>query len=85
QNITASQERSKQRYDTNRSNPSYNTGDLVLVRVLNMRHKFDIRYEGPFKIIKQLTPKTFIVQHIRKPTLHRQVTTDVLLPIFQRI
>ncbi|CAF4440962.1 unnamed protein product, partial [Adineta steineri] len=32
QNITASQERSKQRYDTNRANPSYNTGDLVLVR-----------------------------------------------------
>jgi hypothetical protein len=82
--ITQNQEQYKQRYDTHRSNPSYNTGDLVLVKTLNIRYKFDIRYEGPFRIIKQLTPKTFIVQHVKKPTLHRQVTTDVLLPIFKR-
>ena len=25
------------------------------------------------------------IQHIKKLTLHRQVTTDVLLPIFERI
>ena len=85
QNITSNQERYKQRYDTNRSNPSYQINDLVLVKTLNTRHKFDIRYEGPFEIIKEITPKTFIIQHIRKPTLSRQVTTDVLLPIFQRI
>ena len=85
QNITSNQERYKQRYNTNRSNPSYQINDLVLVKTLNTRHKFDIRYEGPFKIIKEITPKTFIIQHIRKPTLSRQVTTDVLLPIFQRI
>jgi hypothetical protein len=82
--ITQNQEQYKQRYDTHRSNPSYNTGDLVLVKTLNIRYKFDIRYEGPFRIIKQITPKTFIVQHVKKPTLHRQVTTDVLLPIFKR-
>jgi transposase InsO family protein len=85
QNIITNQERYKQRYDTNRSDPSYNIGDLVLVKTLNIRHKFDIRYEGPFRIIKQITPKTFIIQHIKKSTLYRQVTTDVLLPIFQRI
>ena len=83
--IMANQERYKERYDINRSDPSYNVGDLVLVKTLNIRHKFDIRYEGPFRIIQRLTPKTFIVQHIRKTTLSRQVTTDVLLPIFQRI
>ncbi|CAF4138025.1 unnamed protein product [Rotaria sordida] len=84
-NIIKNQERYKQRYDTNRSDPSYNVGDLVLVKTLNMHSKFNVRYEGPFRIIKTLTPKTFIVQHIKKPTLHRQVTTDVLLPIFERI
>ena len=84
-NIIKNQEQYKQRYDANRSDPTYNIGDLVLVKTLNIRYKFDIRYEGPFRIIKILTPKTFIVQHIRKPTLHRQVTTDVLLPIFERI
>ncbi|CAF4618994.1 unnamed protein product, partial [Rotaria sp. Silwood2] len=83
-NIIKNQERYKQRYDTNRSNPTYNIGDLVLCKTLNIRYKFDIRYEGPFKIITQLTPKTFIIQHVKKSTLYRQVTTDVLLPIFER-
>ncbi|CAF3051325.1 unnamed protein product [Rotaria sp. Silwood2] len=83
--ILKNQERYKRYYDTHRSNPSYKIGDLVLVKTLNIRYKFDIRYEGPFRIIKQITEKTFIVQHIKKPTLHRQVTTDVLFPIFERI
>ena len=83
-NIIQNQERYKQRYDINRSDPDYNIGDLVLVKTLDIRHEFDIRYEGPFKIVKQITPKTFIVQHIKKQTLYRQVTTDVLLPIFER-
>ncbi len=83
--IIAHQERYKELYDTNRSDPPYKIGDLVLVKTNNMRHKFDIRYEGPFKIIQQLTPKTFIVQHIKKPTLSRQITTDVLLPIYERL
>ncbi|CAF1498928.1 unnamed protein product, partial [Rotaria sordida] len=84
-NIIKNQQRYKQRYDINRSNPSYNIGDLVLVKTLNIRYKFDIRYEGPFRIIRTITPKTFIVQHVKKSTLYRQVTTDVLLPIFERI
>jgi transposase InsO family protein len=84
-NIILNQQRYKQHYDMNRSDPLFQINDLVLVKTLNIRHKFDIRYEGPFRIIKEITPKTFIIQHIRKPTLFRQVTTDVLLPIFQRI
>ncbi|CAF4618507.1 unnamed protein product, partial [Rotaria sp. Silwood2] len=84
-NIIKNQQRYKQRYDINRSDPSYNIGDLVLVKTLSIRYKFDIRYEGPFRIIKKLTSKTFIIQHVKKQTLYRQVTTDVLLPIFERI
>ncbi|CAF4574824.1 unnamed protein product, partial [Rotaria sp. Silwood2] len=83
--ITKNQERYKQRYDENRSDPSYSIGDLVLVKTLHIRSKFDTRYEGPFRIIQIITPKTFIVQHVKKPTLYHQVTTDVLLPMFERI
>ena len=83
-NILATQDKYKQRYDSNRTNPIYNIGDLVLVKTLNLRHKFDLRYERRFRIIKEVTPKTYIVQHIKKSTLTRQVTTDVLLPIFER-
>jgi transposase InsO family protein len=84
-NISLNQQRYQQHYNKNRTDPTYNLNDLVLVKTLNTRSKFDLRYEGPFRIIKQITPKTFIVQHIKKTTLQRQVTTDVLLPIFQRI
>ena len=84
-NIILNQERYKERYNKNRADPTYKINDLVLVKTLNTRSKFDLRYEGPFRIIKEITPKTFIIQHIKKHTLHRQVTTDVLLPIFQRI
>ncbi|CAF4868240.1 unnamed protein product, partial [Rotaria magnacalcarata] len=76
-NIINYQQKYKQRYDTNRPDPSYNIGDIVLVKTLNHRSKFDIRYEGPFRIIKKMTSKTFVVQHIKKQTLQRQVTTDV--------
>ncbi|CAF4577179.1 unnamed protein product [Rotaria sp. Silwood2] len=83
-NIIKKQERYKKRYDANRSDHH-----IMLVisfsSRLRMYSKFNIRYEGPFRITKQLSPKTFIVQHIKRPTLHHQVTTDVLLPIFERI
>lgn len=85
QNILKNQARDTTRYDTNRSDPSFKINDLVLVKTLHSRSKFDIRYEGPFRITEQLAPTTFIVQHVKKPTLCRQVTTDVLLPIIERI
>jgi hypothetical protein len=85
QNIKINQKQYKERYDRNRSDPIYKIGELVLVKTLNARSKFDTRYEGPFRILKEITPKTFVVQHIKKSTLYRQVTSDVLLPICQRI
>ena len=85
QNIKINQKQYKERYDKNRSDPIHKIGDLVLVKTLNTRSKFDTRYEGPFRILKEITPKTFVVQHIKKSTLYRQVTSDVLLPICQRI
>ncbi|CAF5137160.1 unnamed protein product, partial [Rotaria sp. Silwood1] len=36
---------------------------------------------SPSKIIKQLGSKAFIVQHIKKLTLTRQVTMDVIVPL----
>ena len=83
-NIINSQEWYKQHYDLNRSGPPYNIGAVVLDKALNICNKLDIRHEGPFRIIKIITPKTFIVQCVKKPTLHRQVTIDFLLPIFER-
>ncbi|CAF4317442.1 unnamed protein product, partial [Rotaria magnacalcarata] len=41
-------------------------------------------YEGPFKIIKQLGIKAFIVQHVKKLTLTKQVTMDIIVPLVER-
>ncbi|CAF1038230.1 unnamed protein product [Rotaria magnacalcarata] len=84
-NIIKHHEQYRQHYNRNRSNPLDNIGDLVLVKTLNIRYKFDLRYEGSYRIIKKITDKTFIIQHVKKPTSYRQVTTDMLLPIFERI
>ncbi|CAF5008155.1 unnamed protein product [Rotaria magnacalcarata] len=65
-------------------NLSLKLNDLVLIKTRNIRNKFDIRYEGPFKIVKQLGIKTFIVQHVKKLTLTKQVTMDVIVPLVER-
>ncbi|CAF1477404.1 unnamed protein product, partial [Rotaria sp. Silwood1] len=75
-NIIKNQQQYKARYDLHRQDLLLKINDLVLVKTRNVRNKFDIRYEGPFKIIEQLGPKTFIIQHVKKLTLTRQVTMD---------
>ena len=83
-NIINQQHKYKERYDRHRRNPSYNINDLVLVKVLNQRNKFDIRYEGPYRIVQQIGTKTFLVKHVKKHTLVRQVTVDVLASLYER-
>ena len=84
QNIIKNQQQYKNRYDQHRSNPSYNSGDLVLVKTITRRQKFDARHEGPFRIIQRLTDKTYVVQHIKKPTMMKQITVDSIVPLFER-
>ena len=83
-NILQQQKKYKARYDRYRTDPVYKLHDLVLIQTLNRRNKFDIRYEGPFRIVQQLGTKTFIVKHIKNSTLVRQVTTDVIRPLRER-
>ena len=83
-NILFQQRKYKERYDRNRTNPIYKINDLVLIRTLKQRNKFDVRYEGPFRIIQQLGSKTFLVKHVKKLTLVRQVTIDVIIPLHKR-
>jgi hypothetical protein len=71
-------------YDLHRQDLVLNGNDLGLVKTRNMRNKFDLRYEDPFRIMKQLGRKTFIVQHVEKVTLARQVTTDIIIPLVER-
>ena len=83
-NIERQQHVYRERYNQNRRNPTYRLNDLVLVKATSRRSKFDIRYEGPFRIVQQLGTKTFIVKHVKKQTLVRQVTLDVLIALSER-
>jgi hypothetical protein len=84
ENILKSQQQYKTRYDLHRQDLSLKINDLVLVKTRNIGSKFDIRYEGPFRIIKQLVSKIFIVQHVKKQTLTKQVTMDIIVPLVER-
>lgn len=83
-NILKQQQRYKERFDRNRIQPRYKINDLVLIKSLHRSNKFDVRYEGPYRITQQLGRKTFIVIHVKKSTLTRQVTIDVMIPLHER-
>ena len=83
-NISLAQSFSKSTYDRNRSDPSYQIKDIVLLRNIPRRYKFDVRYEGPYRIMKRINHKTYVLQHIRLQHIVRQVTVDSILPLFDR-
>ena len=61
ENIRQQQYLSKQRYDTNRIDISYNIGDLVYVKVFTDRKKLDERWVGPFEIIERHGEQNYLV------------------------
>jgi transposase InsO family protein len=82
--LRSAQKTYKTRFDAHRSNPSYAINDLVLIKTFKPRHKFDIRHEGPYRIIQRLTDKTYILQHVHLHHLTRQVTVDSIVPLISR-
>ena len=83
-NITGAQRQYKSRFDSHRSNPEYAVNDVVLVRTVHPRRKFDVRYEGPYMILQRLAEKTYRVQHVRLNDSPRQVTVDSIIPLVAR-
>ena len=83
-NITLTQQRYKSRFNANRSNPVYHINDIVLIKIIHPRRKFDIRHEGPYRIIRRSGDKTYIVQHTHMPDSVRQVTVDSIIPLTER-
>ncbi|CAF4388613.1 unnamed protein product [Rotaria sp. Silwood2] len=61
-NIIYQQRLSKQRFDKNRSHPTYNINDLVWMKIVSGRTKLDARYTGPVRIVQILSPVSYIVE-----------------------
>ncbi|CAF1370955.1 unnamed protein product [Rotaria sordida] len=88
-NIQHQSKLAKIRYDRNRPDPIYHIDDLVLIRVINKASKLQEKYEGPYRIIDQKGPSTFIVKiedpdNDYNPNYTKQVTTSDMKPIFIR-
>ena len=62
ENILHQQQLSKIRFDKNRSHPNFVLGDLVWLKIFVGRHKLTARYTGPARIIRILSPVSFIVE-----------------------
>jgi hypothetical protein len=83
-NISKAQSSSKLRYDEHRSNPSYQVNDIVLIRNLHRRYKFDVRFEGPYRVVRRTAQKTYVVQHVHLHHVIRTVTVDSIAPLLAR-
>jgi predicted aspartyl protease len=62
-NIVRQQQISKDRYDRNRRQPTYNPGDLVWVKHSIGQSKLDTRFDGPFVIVDRLSDVKYLVEH----------------------
>lgn len=63
-NIQRNHLMSKQRYCHGRKHPVFSTGDLVWIRVLTHRSKFDSRFHGPFITLQRINDVKYISKHI---------------------
>ncbi|CAF5007720.1 unnamed protein product, partial [Rotaria sp. Silwood1] len=72
--IIHQQQLSKLRFDKNRSHPNFLPGDLVWMKLVMGRNKLDARYTGFVRIIKVLSPVSFIVEdtHSQQFQVHSQ-------------
>ncbi|CAF4532675.1 unnamed protein product, partial [Rotaria sp. Silwood2] len=72
QHIIHQQELSKTRFDKNRSHPTFALGDLVWMKVFVGRHKLKARYTGPVRIVRILSPLSFMVEdeHLQQFQVH---------------
>ena len=57
------QQRSKQRYDNNRTNEVYTIGDFVYVKRHGFGYKLTQKYFGPYQIIQQLNESVYRIQN----------------------
>jgi hypothetical protein len=83
-NIVQQQQTTKRRYDQGRQNPSYEIGELVLIRQHGLRGKLDPIYNGPYRVVNRLSSNTYIVDNDQEQR-QNQVHVSDMHPVFQRI
>jgi len=82
-NILHAQKLSKQRYDKGRANPQYDVGDMVWVKVLTGRSKFDARFHGPFLITQRINEVKYGIRHMEM-NYQREEHVNNFIPFYDR-
>jgi len=80
ENIQHSQKEMKLRYDRNRLNPEYKTGEQVLIFNQHPANKLAAKYIGPYTIVNRLGKKTYQVQINSMAPIYN-ITVDKMQPI----
>lgn len=81
-NIRQQQIVSKARYDRNRRNPSYETGDFVWLKQPS-RSKFDPRFHGPFVVINRINDIKYLIEHVELGYQQYEHLNN-LIPFYER-
>jgi len=61
--------KNKKHYDSNKVQVKFNVNEKVLIKDENRKSKFAYRFIGPFKIIKQISDVTYVVEIIKNGQL----------------
>jgi len=61
--------KNKKHYDTSKIHTTFELGERVLIKSENKTSKFAYRYNGPFKIIKQISDVTYVVEMVKNGQL----------------
>ena len=81
-NIRRQQTISKIRYDRNRRNPLYETGDFVWLKQMN-QSKFDARFHGPFVVLDRINNVKYLIEHTELGYRQHEHINN-LLPFYER-
>lgn len=82
--VKQAQSTSKERYDKNRAQPSYEIGDLVLkkkyTQIFGECKKFTLPWVGPYKIIKIINDVNYLIASVEDPKMQHIVHANQIKP-----
>ena len=76
-NVIRHQQVAKQRFDKHRKNPTYALNDIVFIRQPGVRSKSAPTYNGPYTVVKILSPQTYIVKTEHENREHQVHVNDM--------
>lgn len=75
--IVVQQQHNKQNYDSNRKDPQYNLGDIVLTRIHGLRGKLEPKFSPIPRVITKVNHPTYEVFDEEKQTVYRVHVADL--------